>query len=98
MADGGPAPDDSTVRRRYEWSTTSPTVAVAETVADAAGRDPTALPPLFGDVDAAALDAFLRSDGTADPTVSFTSGGYEITVRGGGLVLVRPADGRTSTD
>jgi len=91
MSDETHSSDDNTVRRRYEWSDTSPSVAVAETVALAADSDPTAIDPLFEEIDPGALDAVVRSTGAAEPTVSFTVSEFTVTVSSDGEVVVRPA-------
>lgn len=89
MEDGNGPADDGTVRERYDWSKTSPSVAVAETVALAADSEPTAIAPLYDELDAAALDEVVTSDG-ATPTVSFRMSEYAVTVSGDGEVVVRP--------
>ncbi|WP_121822608.1 HalOD1 output domain-containing protein [Halostella salina] len=92
MKDGNHPVEDETVRRQFEWSDTSPSVAVAETVALAADSEPTLIDPLFEELDPGALDAVVRSDGAAEPTVSFTVCEYEVTVSSDGEVVVRPAE------
>lgn len=91
MKDETHSSDDNTVRRRYEWSETSPSVAVAETVALAADTDPTAIEPLFEELDPGALDAVVCSEGAAEPTVSFRINEFTVTVTSDGEVVVRPA-------
>jgi len=58
-------------------------VAVTYAVADAAGTESMALPPLHDAVEPDALDAhFGRSPATAELTVRFRYAGYRVTVRG----------------
>lgn len=77
----------------YDWSTTSPTAAVVETVAAVTGREPTQLDPLFDSLDPEALDALVRSNGRgpneSDVTVAFAFAGHDVRVSGRG-VAVRP--------
>lgn len=84
---------DGAVHRRYDWTETPPSMAVVEAVADAAGRDMTAIDPLYEHFAPDALDALVRSNGgpTADgnTTVSFHFGDYRVTVAGDGGVIVR---------
>lgn len=89
------APDGS-VRAEYEWSSTSPSTAVVETVATAVGRDPTELELLYGSVDPDALDALVHSTGRPAEgntvTVSFVFAERRVTVRETGAVIVHPVD------
>lgn len=81
------------VRSQYDWSSTPPSVAVAETVAVAVDREPTAIEPLYESVDPDALDALVRSNeepSAADTVaVSFDVAGRRVTVHGTGEVVVR---------
>ena len=97
--DGERNPDaDGVIRAAFDWSSEDPTTAVVEAVAIAADREPTAIEPLYGAVDPDALDALVRSNGTAaegaDATVSFPFAGHDVTVRGDGTVVVRPGSPR----
>lgn len=78
-------------RATYDWSSTAPSTGVVETVAAATGREPLALPRLYDAVDSDALDSLFRS-GDEDVSASFGFAGCEVTVRGDGVVAVRPAD------
>lgn len=60
--------------------------AVVVTVADRAGVDPIALPPLYDSIDADALDKIFRDDRPG--RVSFSYAGYEVTVCGRDQVTV----------
>ena len=84
---------DGTVRARYDWASTPPTIAVVETIAVALNREVTALEPLYESVDPDALDALLQSNGSSatprDLTVTFTAADRQITVRSSGDVIVR---------
>lgn len=71
----------------YEWSETTPAVAVVETVAAAVGEDPLGVEPLFEAVDPEALNAVVRS---ADSVVSFRFAGCRVTVEAAGCVSVEP--------
>lgn len=88
-ADGG----DGAVHRRYDWTEIPPSMAVVEAVADAAGRDVTAIDPLYEHFDPDALNTLVRSNGgptaDGDATVSFHFGDYRVTVAGDGGVIVR---------
>lgn len=83
---------DGVVHARYDWSSTSPSTAVVETVAVARDCEPTMLDPLYEYVDPEALDTFVRSsESPADARVSFDYDGLTVTVRGSGDVVVRDA-------
>lgn len=81
-----------------EWDRSArPSTAVIEAVAAAAGREPTALPPLHRVVDADALDALLTggpsnrrtpSETGANVRVSFAYAGVEVTVSRDGRIEV----------
>ena len=60
--------------------------AVVATVAERAGTDPVALPPLYDTIDPDALDAIFR-DGRPG-RVSFGYAGYEVTVCGRDQITV----------
>ena len=68
------------------WPAESPTVAVAEAIAEAAGIEATELVPLYGSIDTEAMDDLLES--AADARLTFTHRGYEVTVTGAGEVSV----------
>lgn len=88
-ADGG----DGAVHRRYDWTEILPSMAVVEAVADAAGRDATAIDPLYEYFDPDALNALVGSNGRSmadgDTTISFHFGDYRVTVASDGGVVVR---------
>lgn len=79
---------------RYDWTDSSPSVAVIETAAMALDRDPQDLPALFLHLDPDALDAlFTRGTGgfgDRDIQVSFSFAALEVTVTGAGDVAVEP--------
>jgi hypothetical protein len=83
---------DGTVRGQYDWSVTEPSTAIVEMVAEARNRDPTELEPLYGAVNADALDAIVRSDGQSTAagvvTVSFEFADQQVTVHSSGDVVV----------
>lgn len=77
-------------RDKFDWTDISPSLAVIETIAEAADCDPIKLEPLFETIDPDALDRVMRGNGT-DPhernlTVSFLYNGYEVTVQSKGVV------------
>ena len=73
------------------WPAASPTVAVAEAIAEAAEIDAVELAPLYGSIDTEAMDELLES--AADARLTFTHLGYEVTVTGTGEVsVVGPAE------
>jgi hypothetical protein len=80
-------------RVQYDWSSTSPSVAVIEAVADVAGCEQTELDPLYDSVDPDALDTIIEGDRQTVldgmTTVTFTLAGYEVTVYADGEVAVR---------
>ena len=88
--DGG----DGVVRARFEWSSTTPSTAVIETVAAATGRDPMTIESLYERVDPDALDALVSPSGSAsgngNVTVSFSFADRSVTVHRNGEVVVRP--------
>lgn len=79
----------------FDFSETlTPTVAVAEAIAETTDADPTSGPPIYEYVDTDALDALLtESNGEIDSiTVSFAYEGHTVVVNGSGQVVVEPAD------
>jgi len=87
-----PDRDDPIARSQYEWSTTRPSAAVVETVAESTDRDPTAFGPLNAAVDPDALDALVRqgdSTGPDETVVSFRFDAFRVVVRGRGDVVLR---------
>ena len=94
-----PSGKDGAIRMEYDWTATTPSVAVIETVAVARNREPTRLEPLYEAVDPDALDALIRSIGdspVADgATVVFEVTDKSVTVHGDGAVVVRPGESAT---
>jgi hypothetical protein len=89
------SPDDDTVRVRYNWSSTTPSAAVVETIAVALDKDPVEMNPLYDYIDPDALDELVEAS-SSDPTgrdtsVSFVVDGNRVTVSGSGEVAVRTA-------
>lgn len=87
--------DPETIRARYDWSSTSPSVAVVDTIAIAANREPESLTPLYEVIDPDALNAVIAppSGGVAsDLSLTFRFEGYDVTVRRDGTVVARPLD------
>ncbi|MFB6122436.1 MAG: HalOD1 output domain-containing protein [Haloferacaceae archaeon] len=69
----------------------SPVVTVVEVVADVAGVDPTALPPLQHRIDPDVINKFVASaasdtNGTAN--LCFTYAGWNVFVRADGTIVV----------
>ncbi|ELZ46350.1 hypothetical protein C464_11063 [Halorubrum coriense DSM 10284] len=76
-------------RETFDWESTPPSTGVVEVVSDATGREPLALPQLYGVVDSDAMDSLFRSS-DADPSLTFAFADCEVTVSGDGEVVVRP--------
>jgi hypothetical protein len=82
-----------TFRNRYDWSSTTPSMAVVQTVANALGRDHDTLGPLHRAVDPEALNEILICPpGRVGPgvSVSFSYMGCDVSVRTTGQVSVEP--------
>ncbi|MFB6303700.1 MAG: HalOD1 output domain-containing protein [Haloferacaceae archaeon] len=75
----------------YDWTSTDPSRAVVETVANAADRGRDELDSLYEYVDPDVLDALVGSDGEgADGVVvSFEMDEYRVVVYADGRVIVR---------
>lgn len=83
------------IRETIDWSEGSPSIAIVKTLAEAVGRDPTALDPLYDTVDPTALDSLLLSNGTRSNRgliVRFVYQGLEIAIDGDGSMTIRVAD------
>ena len=87
------------IRAEYDWTSTTPSTAVVETVAVASDREPTRLEPLYEAIDPDALDALIRSNGVEPVgdgiTVTFEVAGQTVTIHGSGAVVVRPIEPRS---
>ena len=87
------------IRAEYDWTSTTPSTAVVETVAVASDREPTRLEPLYEAIDPDALDALIRSNGVEPVgdgiTVTFEVAGQTVTVHGSGAVVVQPVEPRS---
>ena len=81
---------------RYDWSTTRPSDAVVEVVADLVNAGPISFGPLYDRIDPDALDAIFRSDGSDRPadgtSVSFHLAERLVAVHASGEVIVRETD------
>ena len=53
------------MRSEFDWTDVAPSTAVIEVIAEAAGRDPIALEPLYASVDPEALDRLVRGNGVS---------------------------------
>lgn len=87
------------VRRRYDWSTVSPSVAVTESIAVFEYGEPRDVadvlqPPLSEHVEPEALNALVANAGAV--AVEFTAGDYLVRIDGD-TVTVRSAPGRGET-
>lgn len=84
---------DERGEREVDFSAESPTVAIAEALADHNGTEPT--DPLgdgtmlYDRIDIEALDSLLSSSQTEELTVTFGLDRYQVSVRGNGRVDVR---------
>lgn len=101
--DGGEIDDGAASGRRIHTASFSggrdsrPSWSVVEAVAEATGRDATALRPLYDVVDADALDALLdpasyRSSDLRWGRVSFRYEGCDVAVHADGRVVVLPPE------
>lgn len=80
------------VRRRFDWSTVSPSAAAVETVVAFTGRSPEEIEPLYETVDPDAMDVLVAgSEPEAAVSLTLTLGDHEIHVRSGGDVVVSDA-------
>ena len=86
---------DGEIRAEYDWTATTPSTAVIETVAIASNRELTGIEPLYEVIDPDALDTLIQSNGAESArdgaTVTFEFAGQSVTVHGGGVV-VRPVE------
>lgn len=82
--------DESTPTiRRYDWEDVTPSVAIVETVSDAANVGPIDLPTLNDVIDTDALDMiFANVTRETELTLSFVYAGREVTLLGDGTVIV----------
>ncbi|KZN25095.1 hypothetical protein A4G99_00740 [Haladaptatus sp. R4] len=84
--------DSNTTRVQYDWSSTSPSIAIAETIATIENRPQSELEPLYEHVDPDSLDSIVRprtSEFGGESTVSFEYYGYHVTIRSDGGICVR---------
>jgi hypothetical protein len=78
--------------KRFDWSTVTPTTAIAETLGVVEGCEPDEIGPLYDLVNSDALDALVQaSDTDADCAVVFPYGDYSVTVSAPGDVIVHEA-------
>ncbi|MFC5135060.1 MULTISPECIES: HalOD1 output domain-containing protein [Haloferacaceae] len=82
------------VHARYDWSSTTPSEAVIETVSIAVDRDPATFGSLYEAIDTDSLNTIFRPDGPKsigdDTVVSFVFVERQISVHGSGDVFVGP--------
>ena len=86
-----------TLHAEFDWDVVSPSVAVVQTVATAADKEPIELSPLIETLDPDALDElFVHASGPDSAvSLSFQLGEYEVTVTGTGDVYVRTGSVRS---
>ncbi|AAV48026.1 MULTISPECIES: HalOD1 output domain-containing protein [Haloarcula] len=86
----GTSDNPDTLHAEFDWNTVSPSVAVVQTVAIAAGQEAIELSPLIETLDPDALDQlFVHSSGPDSAvSLSFQLGDYGVTVTGTGDVYV----------
>lgn len=85
---------ESPAGRRYEWREAEcPSTAFVQAVADATGRDPIDMPPLYEFVDTDALNDLMTgsADGPGSVTVTVTYDGVTGQFDSDGELLVLPA-------
>jgi len=91
-----PSEEDGAIRAEYDWTVTTPSTAVVETVAIASNRKSTGIEPLYEFIDPDALNALIRSNGAESvddgTVVTFEFVGQSVTVHGGGVVVVRSVE------
>jgi len=83
------------ISQTYDWSKTTPTTAVVETVAAALDREATELDLLGDAIDPDALNAFVEPDSpnvARDLRVSFAYHGYTVSVEQTGRVALFERD------
>lgn len=83
--------DPDSLHAEFDWDVVSPSVAVVQMVATAAGREAIELSPLIETLDTDALDELFVHASAPDSAVSlsFQLGEYAVTVTGTGDVYVR---------
>ena len=78
------------MRSEFDWTDVAPSTAVIEVIAEASGRDPTALEPLYASVDPDALDRLIQGNGVGPNermlAVSFSFAGYTVGVNSNGII------------
>ncbi|QLG28984.1 hypothetical protein HUG10_16210 [Halorarum halophilum] len=78
---------------RTEWVESGrPSIAIVEAIAEATGRDPVSVAPLYEHIDSDALDALVtaaKDSSRPDVRVSFSVDVFTIVVDGGGGLEVR---------
>lgn len=94
--DRSPGGSPEAVETQFDWTETSPLVAVLRTVSIARNCDRTEMEPLAEYVDADALRAVVREGegraGDRSVSVSFSYDGHDVTVETDGTVVVRPTE------
>lgn len=88
------SPETDTYRASFGVDTDPLWTAVVSTIAVVSETDPTDLPPLYSVIDPATLEDLIEQSGpgppSSDVSVSFTYGGYAVTVHSYGIIAVRP--------
>jgi hypothetical protein len=79
-----------TYTARFDWATSTPSIAVSTTLAGIEDTDPLSLPPLHDYVATDALDRLVGPEGSV--RVEFEYVGYRVNVASTGAVTVEPLD------
>ncbi|KZN22563.1 hypothetical protein A4G99_19030 [Haladaptatus sp. R4] len=94
-----PNSDDDTesdgISNHYDWSSTAPSTAIVETIAQAMNCESLEVGPLYEWVDPDSLDAIFDGHSTrtrnSATSISFSYTNYTVTVNSTGTVHVAPA-------
>jgi hypothetical protein len=83
--------DERTYRARFDADAIAPSMAIVEAMAAVCDTTPTELDPLVHTVDPMAIDRLVQgTDDTDDRVLEFRYVGHVVTVRGRGVVEIRP--------
>lgn len=92
MSEESEQPSAEVFETAFDWSETTPSNAVVETISAVSSREPTALTPLYESIDPDALDMLVQSTDEKDyvesVNISFTFDDVYISVYGSGKVAV----------
>lgn len=83
--------DDGIYRARFDTDAIAPSMAIIEAMASVRDTTPTALEPLVETVDPMAIDRLVKgTDATDDRILEFRYVDHRVTVRGPGVIDIRP--------